>query len=140
MKRIININILLVIVFAFSFSSCKKDYGNLNSPTVEEFLKDASKDQLNNLVSATESAMRINLGLYLDDVGVIGREMYRFSTGDPRYTTDLLGAADAHLESTGFYITNTWASRYRVVKNCNLLVEAASRSTFITDKEKKLIL
>lgn len=137
MKRIININILLVTVFAFSFSSCKKDYGNLNSPTVEEFLNNASKDQLNNLVSATESAMRINLGLYLDDVGVIGREMYRFSTGDPRYTTDLLGAADAHLESTGFYIINTWASRYRVVKNCNLLVEAASRSTFITDTEKK---
>jgi len=137
MKRIINIKILLVIVFAFSFSSCKKDYGNLNGPTVEEFLDNASKDQLNNLVSATESAMRINLGLYLDNVGVIGREMYRFSTGDPRYTTDLLGAADANLESTGFYIVNTWASRYRVVKNCNLLIDAASRSTFITDSEKK---
>lgn len=137
MKRLININILLAIMVTISFSSCKKDYGNLNGPTVEEFLNNASKDQLNNLVSATESAMRINLGLYLDNVGVIGREMYRFSTGDPRYTTDLLGAADAHLESTGFYILNTWASRYRVVKNCNLLIDAAARSGFITDTEKK---
>jgi hypothetical protein len=137
MKKIIKINTLLLIVVAFSFSSCKKDYGNLNSPTAEDFLKNASSDQLNNLVSGTESAMRINLGLYLDDVGVIGREMYRFSTGDPRYTTDLLGAVDAHLENTGFYIINTWASRYRVVKNCNLLIEAAANSTFITDAEKK---
>src|SRR5436190_10673230 len=113
MKKIININTLLLLMLVFSFLSCKKDYGNLNSPTAEDFVKNASKDQLNNLVSGTESAMRINLGLYLDDVGVIGREMYRFSTGDPRYTTDLLGAIDAHLENTGFYITNTWASRYR---------------------------
>ena len=124
-------------MLVFSFSSCKKDYGNLNSPTAEDFLKNATQSELNNLVSGTESAMRINLGLYLDDVGVIGREMYRFSTGDPRYTTDLLGASDAHLENTGFYITNLWASRYRVVKNCNLLIEAATNSTFITDAEKK---
>ena len=85
MKKVININTLLLLMLVFSFLSCKKDYGNLNSPTVEDLLNNASKDQLNNLVSGTESAMRINLGLYLDDVGVVGREMYRFSTGDPRY-------------------------------------------------------
>src|SRR3954463_3861318 len=137
MRKIININIFLLIVLAFSFSSCKKDYGNLNSPTAEDFLNNASKDQLNNLVSGTESAMRINLGLYLDDVGVMGREMYRFSIGDPRYTTDLLGAGEATLNNTGFYITNVWASKYRVVKNCNLLIQAADNSTFVTDAEEK---
>ena len=137
MKKIITINTLLLLMLVFSLLSCKKDYGNLNSPTVEDFLKNASKDQLNNLVSGTESSMRINLGLYLDDVGVVGREMYRFSTGDPRYTTDLLGATNAQLENTGFYITNLWASRYRVVKNCNLLIEAATTSALITDAERK---
>jgi hypothetical protein len=137
MMKTIYINALCLIILAFSFSGCKKDYGNLNSPTAEQLLKNPNKDQLNNLVSGTESAMRIDLGLYLDDVGVIGREMYRFSTGDPRYTTDLLGASDATLNNTGFYITNTWSSRYRVVKNCNLLMQAAAASTFITDAEKK---
>jgi hypothetical protein len=137
MKTINYIYTVCLVMLAFSFSSCKKDYGNLNSPTVEDFLKNSSKAQLNNLISGTESAMRINLGLYLDDVGVIGREMYRFSTGDPRYTTDLLGASDAFLDNTGFYLTNTWTSRYRVVKNCNLLIQAAEASTFVTDAEKK---
>jgi len=137
MKKYINIKMLLFLLVAFSFSSCKKDYGNLNSPTVEDFLKNASKDQLNNLVSGTESAMRNSLGFYLDDVSVIGREIYRFSNSDPRYYTDLLGANDAELQSTGFYIVNVWASRYRVVKNCNLLIDAASRSTLISDAEKK---
>jgi hypothetical protein len=128
---------LLLLLITAVAPGCKKDFGNLNSPTEEDFLKNPSKDQLNNLVTGIESAMRNNIGLYLDDVGVIGREMYRFSTGDPRYTTDLLGASDAHLDPTGFYLTNTWASRYRVVKNCNLLIEASDASGFVSDAEAK---
>lgn len=137
MKKYININMLLFMLVAFSFSSCKKDYGNLNSPTPEDFLNNASKGQLNNLVSGTESALRNDLGLYLDDIGVVGREMYRFSNSDPRYFTDLLGASTSSLQGTGFYIVNVWASRYRVVKNCNLLIESTNNSRLISDAEKK---
>ncbi|HLA52122.1 MAG TPA: hypothetical protein VK618_02380, partial [Flavitalea sp.] len=136
-KNILRSCTLLLVASILGLTSCKKDFGNLNNPTVEDFLENASKDQLNNLVSGTESAMRNNLGLYLDDVGVVGREIYRFSGADPRYTTDLLGASDAQLNNTGFYITNTWSSKYRVVKNCNLLIQAANNSTFVTENEKK---
>jgi starch-binding outer membrane protein, SusD/RagB family len=137
MKKLINKNLLLFMLLAFSFLSCKKEYSNLNSPTVDDFLKNATKDQLNNLVSGTESTMRNNLGLYLDDIGVIGREMYRFSGADPRYVTDLLGGDNSTLSNSGFYITNVWSSRYRVVKNCNVLIEAAEGSTLVTDAQKK---
>ena len=137
MKKFINIKFLLLLLLVLSVASCKKEYGNLNSPTVEDYLTNASKDQLNNLVSGTESAMRNNLGLYLDDIGAVGREMYRFSGADPRYVTDLLGGGNSTLSSSGFYITNVWSSRYRVVKNCNVLEEAAGNSTLISDAEKK---
>ena len=137
MKKYININMLLFMLVAVAFSSCKKDYGNLNSPTVDDFLNNASKSQLNNLVSGTESALRNSIGFYLDDVSVVGREIYRFSNSDPRYYTDLLGANDAQLNSTGFYIVNVWAAYYRVVKNCNLLIDAANKSTLISAEEKK---
>src|SRR5262249_27793815 len=120
MKRIFNINIVLILLFFAAFTSCKKDYGDLNNPTIEDFLNNASKDKLNNLVSGSLSGMRNNEGLYLDDVGVIGREMYRYSGADPRYVTDLLGGGSSVLNNTGFYITNPWASRYNVVKNCNV--------------------
>src|SRR4030095_13531004 len=96
----------------------------------------ATRNDLNNLVTGTESGMRNNIGLYLDDVGSIGREIYRFSPAEPRYVTDLLGGGDAILTSSNFYITNPWASRYRVVKNCNLLIQAATNSTFISASEK----
>ena len=135
MKKII-INSLLVVSVSTLFISCQKDYGNLNSPTVESFLSNASASDLNNLVTGSESGMRTNMALYLDDVGTIGRENYRFSASEPRYVTDLLGADNATLSNSNFYITNTWAARYRVVKNCNTLIQAATNSTLITAEEK----
>ena len=78
MKRIINFNIAFLFL-STAFFSCNKEYGSLNGPAVEDYLKNASKDQLNGLVTGSLSGMRINEGMYLDVVGVVGREMYRFS-------------------------------------------------------------
>lgn len=137
MQKNITINTILLFCMISFFTSCKKDYGNLNNATVEDFLKNASKSKLNNLVSGTESGMRNVLNLYLDDVGTIGREGYHFSTSEPRYVTDLLGASNGTLSGSNFYIANPWAARYRVVKNCNILIQAAENSTLISDAEKK---
>jgi starch-binding outer membrane protein, SusD/RagB family len=112
--------------------SCKKDYGDLNQATVQAFTANATEGELNNLVSGTESGMRTYLALYLDDCGIIGRELYHFSPSEPRYVTDLLGAAGATLSSSNFYITNPWASRYQVIKNCNVLISSAANSKLIT--------
>jgi starch-binding outer membrane protein, SusD/RagB family len=135
MKKII-LNSLLIIGAGMLFVACQKDYGNLNSPTVESFLSNASASDLNNLVTGSESGIRTNSALYLDDVGTIGREIYRFSASEPRYVTDLLGADNSVLSNSNFYITNTWASRYRVIKNCNTLIQAATKSTLISPEEK----
>jgi len=116
-------------------AACHKDFGDLNEPTVQAFTTNATVAELNNLVSGTESGLRNNLALYLDDVGIIGREMYHFSASEPRYVTDLLGASGATLSGSNFYITNTWASRYQVVKNCNILEQAASSTSLISAQE-----
>jgi hypothetical protein len=136
MKRNFSIYFFISLI-ALGIISCKKDYGNLNGPSVEGYIDNATKDQLNNLVSGTESAMRNNLSLYLDEVGVIGREIYRISGSEPRFITDLLGAANATLSNNAFYITNSWSSRYRVVKNANILIAAAGNSTYLNDAERK---
>lgn len=136
MKKNIILYIFLLSGASCFFYSCKKDYGNLNSPTIEAFLNKASKDELNNLVSGTESGMRNAISFYLDDAGTLGREGYRFSGSEPRYVTDLLGANSGTLSSSNFYITNPWAARYRVVKNCNVLIQAAGNSTVITAAQK----
>jgi hypothetical protein len=136
MQKNTTIYTILLLSMILFFTSCKKDYGNLNSATVEDFLKNASQSELNNLVSGTVSGMRNVINLYLDDVGTIGREGYHFSTAEPRYVTDLLGASGGTLSGSNFYIANPWAARYRVVKNCNILIQAASNSTLISDAQK----
>src|SRR5450755_1807245 len=135
MKKII-INSLFVSLIGLLVISCQKDYGNLNGPTEENFLSEPTADNLNNLVTGIESGMRNNIGLYLDDVGTLGRENYRFSPSEPRYITDLLGADSSTLTNSNFYITNTWASRYRVVKNCNLLIEATPNAKLVSATDK----
>jgi len=119
-----------------SLGACKKDYGDLNHATVEQFAANATVSELNNLVSGTESGMRSNLALYLDDVGSIGRELYHLSISEPRYVTDLLGANGATLSNSNFYITNEWASRYQVIKNCNILMQSATNSKLVTGAQR----
>jgi starch-binding outer membrane protein, SusD/RagB family len=119
-----------------TLGACKKDFGDLNNATVQAFTANATEGELNNLVSGTESGLRSNLALYLDDCGIIGREMYHFSPSEPRYVTDLLGASGATLSNSNFYITNPWASRYQVVKNCNVLIQSATNSTLITAAQR----
>jgi hypothetical protein len=137
MKTIIRLYILLFAATAFFFTACKKDYGNLNGPTIESYYNNATAAELNNLVSGTESGMRNSINFYLDDVGIIGRECYHFAISEPRYTTDLLGASNAVLTGSNFYITQPWAARYRVVKNCNVLIQAAANSSNITAEQRK---
>src|SRR3978361_1490532 len=137
MQKNIKIYSILFLGITLLFTACKKDYGDLNNATVEDLLKNASQRELNNLVSGTESGMRNQLSFYLDDVSIIGRETYRFSGSEPRYVLDLLGANQSTLTGDNFYISFPWAARYKVVKNCNTLIQAANNSSLVTAAQKK---
>ena len=137
MKKLNNISAIFLSAAILFFQACKKDYGNLNGPTVQQYQNNATVAELNNLVSGTESGMRNSIAFYLDDIGTIGREIYHFSNSEPRYVTDLLGASNGTLSGSNFYISTPWASRYRVVKNCNVLIDAATNTTLATDAQKK---
>jgi len=117
------------------FGCAKVETFDLNTPTAENITQNPTIQELNNLVTGTESGMRLALGNYLDDVGVIGREMYRFSGSEPRWTTDLPGASP--LDSNGFYVTNPWGFWYADIKNANLLIEGAGNCKLIDDTQKK---
>src|ERR1700733_598507 len=108
MKKTIDLYKFLLPALVVFCQSCKKDYGDLNHATVDNVTANATAPQLNNLVSGTESGLRSQLSLYLDDVGILGREYYRFSGAEPRYVTDMLGGGQATLSGSSFYIANTW--------------------------------
>ncbi|AKD02042.1 RagB/SusD family nutrient uptake outer membrane protein [Pontibacter korlensis] len=137
-KQLKHAPVAILIIVGLVLPSCEiNDIPDPNNPTVESVLENATVDDLNNMVVGTESGMRNLLGTYFDNVGVIGREHYRFSSADPRFTSDLLGAGSARLDDNTFYTTNPWAARYRVVKNANILIEAANNTTLITDEQRQ---
>src|SRR5690606_21193405 len=110
---------------------------NLNTPQVDAITRNPTREELNNLVTGAEAGMRFTLNTYYDAIGIVGREIYRFSSAEPRFTSELLGGGASTLDNNTFYITNPWAARYRVVRQTNSLLEAATNSSFITDAQQK---
>lgn len=131
---------ILTVTIAFMlWMSCSVDtILDPNNPSADGIVQNASPGEIQNLVDGTESAMRDNLNNYFDGVNVIGREYYRFSTSDPRFTSDLLGKVSAVLDNNTFYTTNPFAARYRAVKNTNILIDAlANTKSSITEEQRK---
>ncbi len=136
-KLLQSIKVAAALMLLLSLPACEiNDFDDPNNPTIDT--EDASIADLNNLVVGTEAGMRNTIGTYYDNMGVIGREHYRFSGADPRFTSDLLGAGSAVLDNNTFYTTNPWTARYRTVKNANILIEATNNAnTEIVSEEFK---
>jgi hypothetical protein len=131
------ISSLLSFIMLLPLGCDLKEEIDPNNPSLEGVLQNAGLPELNNLVTGTEAGMRDELAFYVDNYGVVGREMYRFSGADPRYTQDLLGAAGAVLDNNAFYTTRPWNAFYRTVKNCNILIQAASNTNKPSDEQKQ---
>mgnify|MGYP006424275465 FL=1 len=100
-----------------------------NGPSLGGVVNDPTQDKILNAASGIEAGMRTDINLYLSDVSMIGREVYRFSASDPRFTADLLGAGTAVLDNNTFYITRPWAERFRVVRSANILNQALDNAS-----------
>jgi len=133
-------SIITVALFMLALNACQKgEINSLNTPVVGTIISNPTRSDLFNLVTGIESGMRNNYAGYLDGTGVIGREIYRFSGSEPRYTTDLLGGGTRVLDNNTFYLTNPWASRYQVMRQCFILIDATrnARTEIASDVQKK---
>jgi hypothetical protein len=130
MKNINIIKLMTIACCSFFLISCDLEEGqDLNGPGIDAIEANASRGDISSLAQGIQSDMRVRLGTYLDGVGVIGRDYYRFSSSDPRFTTDLLGGGSSILDNNTFYITGPWLARYVTIKSTNILMKAAGNST-----------
>ncbi|WP_027077270.1 RagB/SusD family nutrient uptake outer membrane protein [Maribacter antarcticus] len=106
-----------------------------NGPSIDGVGANASKGQLNELVTAIESTLRNGLGGATSQMGSMARELYVFNA-DPRNTGDVLGKNGIPLDPNGFYVTGLWNSSYRNIKNVNLLLDAAANTELLSDAEQ----
>jgi hypothetical protein len=135
-----NILTITASLFLLVFSACQKgEINSLNTPVVGTIASNPTRSDLFNLVTGIESGMRNHYAAYLDGTGVIGREIYRFSGSEPRYTTDLLGGGSRQLDNNTFYLTNPWGARYQVIRQCFILLDATrnARAEIASELQKK---
>ncbi len=132
---------ILFVLALLGLNACNLDnLENENQPTPDQFNRNASIQELNTLVIGSIAQMRDNYDLYIDNLAVIGRESYRFSSADPRYTSELPGANGAQLDNNAFYTTNPYASRYAAVKTLEILINAVNNTSIPADTAKQAYL
>lgn len=115
-----------------------EDRSDPNNSELNQIINNPTPSDINTLVTGTESGLREELRIYHINVGMIGREMYRFLAAEPRNTADLLGKGNSQLDAGSFYITRPWASYYSVIRNSNILIQAAktlNEDGVFTDEE-----
>ena len=126
--------IFITTILTFALSCTFDEEFDPNRPSLEGVLTDASVNQLNNLVVGVESGMRGGVAGQTTHTGTMARELYKFDA-DPRNTGDLLGANGASLDNNSFYSTSVWASKYRTIKNANILLEALDNTSSVSIQE-----
>lgn len=130
------IKYIIPLLLCFTMFSCEiKDIPNPNGPSVEGVLVNASKSQLQTLVTGSEDLLRQEIGFYYDVVSIIGREYYYFTGSDPRYTGEVLGKGVSTLDNAGFYGTRPYFGRYKTIRNLYILIASAQNSTVLTAEE-----
>ena len=126
--------IFITTILTFTLSCTFDEEFDPNRPSLEGVLTDASVNQLNNLIVGVESGMRGGVAGQTTHTGTMARELYKFDA-DPRNTGDLLGANGASLDNNSFYSTSVWASKYRTIKNANILLQALDNTSSISIEE-----
>jgi len=130
-----NITLIFSTLCLLVLSACSFDEQfDPNGPSVSGILTDAETNELDLLVYGAEARMRTSWDTYITSTGSVARELYLFDA-DPRNTEDLLGKEGRSLDNNTFYLTAPWGTRYQVIKNANLLLEALSGAQGVTPEE-----
>ncbi|MFT4662171.1 MAG: hypothetical protein ACI8XB_002459 [Patiriisocius sp.] len=124
-------SIIYIGLFGLLFlGSCKKyeDPGFLDAPTTE-LLVNPTLDDLVLLTKGVEAQAKVDIEMYVDIVGAIGREAFDLNGIDPRYTGELLGAENGPLDPGGFLTTRSYAARYKTVLQANNVLTGLENTT-----------
>lgn len=111
-----------------------------NNTELSAVLANPNQANLNTLIGGTLSGLRTDLGLWYVNHGMIGREMYRFLSAEPRNTGDLLGKENSQLDPGSFYTTRPWSAYYANIRMTNILIQSASESESLSDAEANGVL
>ncbi len=114
-----------------------------NNPSVGSVSNNATRAQIQFLVTGLESRHRDYLFTVTAAFGTFGREIWYFNASDPRFQTDWLGQSgrvpDANYFGFGATGGAAYASPYQAIRQAIVLRNAATNTGSLTDQEKKAV-
>ena len=137
MKRIIFLLLpALLFCSALLFTGCEIDPVNdPNNPSLGSVLENASKAELQVLVTGLEARHRGYFANATQMYGCFGREVWAYFGSDPRFISHWLGTGVAETYPDFFASGGTYVTPYLAVKQANVLINAAQNSTNLTTEE-----
>ncbi|MCA6489947.1 MAG: RagB/SusD family nutrient uptake outer membrane protein [Chitinophagaceae bacterium] len=139
--------ILLLMGVTISLFSCNpfevKKLEDPNNPSEASVLNNASRSQIQFLVTGLESRHRGYVTNISQAWNTFGREIWYLNASDPRFQTDWLGQAgrlpDAAFFGFGATGGGSYATPYQTIKQGYVLIESAQNSSFLSTAEKNAI-
>ncbi len=127
----------LSIIGLLAFSACDVDVVNdPNNPSLGAATANASKAELQLLVTGVEARSRGFAEYAAELFGSFGRECYAFFGSDPRFLNDWLGlGGNAETYPDFFASAGTYVTPYLAVKQANVIIEAANNSSQLSTEE-----
>ncbi|HET8864218.1 MAG TPA: RagB/SusD family nutrient uptake outer membrane protein [Gracilimonas sp.] len=134
--------ILLIALLTAGVSACDfldpNEIEDPNNPQLELVLENASKPQLQNLVTGLEDRHRATTGAN-NLLSTFGREVYPLFASDPRFINQWVGVganADAENDPAFFGSAGAYSTPYRAVYQGNILIESVNNTDAVTDEER----
>ncbi|MCA6417239.1 MAG: RagB/SusD family nutrient uptake outer membrane protein, partial [Cytophagales bacterium] len=126
--------VLAAFVAVFALHACSlESVPDPNAIGVGSVAANASKAQLNDLVTAQYSLARNSLATYLQVVGTLGKELFNFNSTESRWMTELNGLRP--IDNSAFYNGATTGFGLPV-RQANIILASVEKTALVTDAEK----
>lgn len=136
-----------MVAVAILATSCNplsiEKFDDPNNPSVSSVTNNATKQQIQYLVTGLESKHRDYVSNVTNGWGSLGREIWFLNSSDTRNMTEWLGLGNFQLNANVFGYGATgggsYASPYGAVKQANIILAAVANTNNLTDLEKKSV-
>ncbi|MCA6074455.1 RagB/SusD family nutrient uptake outer membrane protein [Fulvivirga sedimenti] len=132
MKRIY---IFLLVCTSLVFACDVDEVVDPNNPSLGGVLSEASKAELQVLVTGLEARGRVYFTNATQMFGSFAREVWPYFGSDPRFQNDWLGLARTETYPDFFASAGTYVSPYLAVKQANILIQSVGNTSSITTQE-----
>lgn len=141
MKKLILFTIVCSLLI-MSLVRCDKNLLNAdtvvdpNNPSVQQVLTNATRPQIQNVITGIEIRNRQYAGLLIPLLGSLGREVWFIDSIDSRFLEEWLGiVGNAETDPDFFADASVYDTPYTAVRQTNLMLEVLANTDVLTEQE-----